>query len=72
MSSRLTEPAEQLKADRIERGLSMTKAAALAGMSWDTWSRLEKGDPTVQVAYWQKAASVLDLEVYLELEDLYP
>lgn len=65
-----TTAGDYIRSRRIARGLSMSKAAELAEMSWDTWNRIEGGDPKVSVLNWRKAAAVVGLDVFLDLEDL--
>lgn len=54
---------------RVARGWSVTTAAAGAAMSWDTWTRIEGGDESVSVATLKRAASLLGLEVFVELDE---
>ena len=54
-----------LRVRRKVLGISMTAAAAAAGMSRVTWHRLEKGAGTVAVGAMLAAAGALGLEVRL-------
>lgn len=54
-----------LRAQRKRLGISMTAAAAAAGISRVTWHRLEKGAGTVALGAMLSAARALGLEVRL-------
>lgn len=49
--SDLTRLAQAVKAQRLQLGLARTKAADEAGMSKDTWKRVEEGNPVRSMNY---------------------
>ncbi len=52
----------QIRQRRKAWGVSVLTAAEAAGMSRDTWHRMEKGETTVTIGAWFNALSVLGLE----------
>lgn len=52
----------QVRQRRKVLGVSVVAAAQAAGMSRDTWHRMEKGEVTVTIGAWFNALSVLGLE----------
>tara|TARA_B110000503_G_scaffold77553_1_gene119432 strand:+ start:273 stop:749 length:477 start_codon:yes stop_codon:yes gene_type:complete len=52
----------QVRQRRKVLGVSVVTAAQAAGMSRDTWHRMEKGEVTVTIGAWFNALSVLGLE----------
>ncbi|MEM6484590.1 MAG: helix-turn-helix domain-containing protein [Pseudomonadota bacterium] len=59
----------QLRQRRKALGVSTQSAAAAAGLSRDTWYRMEQGAATVTIAAWFRALEVLGLRFGLELCD---
>jgi DNA-binding XRE family transcriptional regulator len=51
--------AKHVKARRLELGLARRRAAELAGMSKDTWQRIEEEDPGVRAMSYAKVDPVL-------------
>lgn len=59
---------KQVRDRRVQLGLSIDRAAVLAGMSWTGWKNLEEGSsPTVLT--WFKAAEVLGWDLFIETEE---
>lgn len=52
----------QVRQRRKALGVSVITAAQAAGMSRDTWHRMEKGGVTVTIGAWFNALAVLGLE----------
>ena len=52
----------QIRQRRKLLGVSVATAAQAAGMSRDTWHRLEKGEVTVTIGAWFNALSALGFE----------
>ena len=59
----------QVRQRRKVLGVSVVTAAQAAGMSRDTWHRMEKGEVTVTIGAWFNALSVLGLEFGVGLVD---
>ena len=59
----------QVRQRRKALGISVITAAEAAGMSRDTWHRMEKGEVTVTIAAWFNALAVLGLEFGVGLTD---
>ncbi len=53
--------ANQLRIRRKALGVAVESAASAAGMSRDTWYRMERGETTVTIGAWFNALSVLGL-----------
>ena len=56
----------QLRARRKALGVSMAAAAEAAGISRVTLHRIERGEPSVAVGAWTRAAAVLGLRCALQ------
>ncbi len=52
----------QVRQRRKALGVTVITAAQAAGMSRDTWHRMEKGEVTVTIGAWFNALAVLGLE----------
>jgi transcriptional regulator with XRE-family HTH domain len=52
----------QVRQRRKAMGVSVITAAQAAGMSRDTWHRMEKGEVTVTIGAWFNALTVLGFE----------
>ncbi len=63
----LTSFGERLRLARKRRGLSATLAAERVGVSRDTLSRVEKGDPAVSFGTYLRFLRVLGLDADLDL-----
>jgi DNA-binding XRE family transcriptional regulator len=61
--------AAQVRQRRKTLGVSVITAAEAAGMSRDTWHRMEKGEFTVTIGAWFNALAVLGLEFGVGLTD---
>jgi DNA-binding XRE family transcriptional regulator len=59
----------QVRQRRKTLGVSVITAAEAAGMSRDTWHRMEKGEFTVTIGAWFNALAVLGLEFGVGLTD---
>jgi transcriptional regulator with XRE-family HTH domain len=59
----------QVRQRRKTLGVSVITAAEAAGMSRDTWHRMEKGEVTVTIGAWFNALAVLGLEFGVGLTD---
>lgn len=59
---------KQVRDRRIQLGLSVSKAAELAGISWSGWKCLEEGFST-SVLTWFKAAEALGWDLFIEVEE---
>ena len=55
------ELAQVLRQRRKALGVTVQNAAAAAGMSRDTWHRMERGELTVTIAAWFNALAVVGL-----------
>ena len=62
LEARVGALALQVRQRRKVLGVSVVTAAQAAGMSRDTWHRMEKGEVTVTIGAWFNALSVLGLE----------
>lgn len=58
----------RLRERRKQLGISATVAAEAAGMSRITWHRIEQGNPSVTMGAWMSAASVLGMELELQVQ----
>lgn len=65
---RVKELAQQLRQRRKALGVTVQNAAAAAGMSRDTWYRMERGETTVTIGAWFNALAVLGLRFGVGLE----
>lgn len=68
LQHRVSALARQLRQRRKVLGVSVQNAAAAAGISRDTWYRIERGEITVTIGAWFNALSVLGLRFGLGLE----
>lgn len=59
----------QIRQRRKVLGVSVITAAQAAGMSRDTWHRMEKGEVTVTIGAWFNALSALGLEFGVGVAD---
>ncbi|MEE4278866.1 MAG: helix-turn-helix transcriptional regulator [Halieaceae bacterium] len=59
LETQVAQLASQLRQRRKAMGVSVATAAEAAGMSRDTWHRMEKGSTTVTIGAWFNALSVL-------------
>jgi transcriptional regulator with XRE-family HTH domain len=57
-----------LRQRRKALGVTVQNAAAAAGMSRDTWYRMERGELTVTIAAWLNALAVLGLRFGVGLD----
>lgn len=62
------ELAHILRQRRKALGVSVQNAAGAAGMSRDTWYRMERGELTVTIAAWFNALAVLGLRFGIDLD----
>ena len=69
LASRVYALAAQVRQRRKVMGVSVATAAEAAGMSRDTWYRLEKGETTVTIGAWFNALSVLGMEFGVGLSE---
>jgi len=63
-----SELAQVLRQRRKALGVTVQNAAAAAGMSRDTWYRMERGELTVTIAAWFNALAVLGLRFGVGLD----
>jgi transcriptional regulator with XRE-family HTH domain len=63
-----SELAQVLRQRRKALGVTVQNAAAVAGMSRDTWYRMERGELTVTIAAWFNALAVLGLRFGVGLD----
>lgn len=61
LQGHVTELARVLRQRRKVLGVTVQNAAAAAGMSRDTWHRMERGELTVTIAAWFNALATLGL-----------
>ena len=59
----------QMRQRRKALGVSVITAAQAAGMSRDTWHRMEKGEVTVTIGAWFNALAVLGFEFGVGIVD---
>ena len=69
LEARVKTLAAQVRLRRKTLGVSVITAAEAAGMSRDTWHRMEKGEFTVTIGAWFNALAVLGLEFGVGLTD---
>jgi len=62
------ELAQVLRQRRKALGVTVQNAAAAAGMSRDTWYRMERGELTVTIAAWFNALAVVGLRFGVGLD----
>jgi transcriptional regulator with XRE-family HTH domain len=60
--------ARQLRQRRKALGVTIQNAAAAAGMSRDTWYRMERGETTVTIGAWFNALAALGLHFGVGIE----
>ncbi len=58
-----------IKARRTQSGLKLEDAALLCGISKVTYSKVEKGDPTVKFENVLHVCSMLGLELFVKVWD---
>lgn len=68
LQQRVDELARQLRQRRKALGITVQNAAAAAGMSRDTWHRMERGGNTVTIAAWFNALAALGLRFGVGLD----
>lgn len=68
LQQRVTELAQLVRQRRKVLVVSVDNAAAAAGMSRDTWYRMERGELTVTIAAWFNALAVLGLRFGIGLD----
>lgn len=68
LQRRAIELAQQLRQRRKAMGVTVQNAAAAAGMSRDTWHRMERGETTVTIGAWFNALAALGLRFGVGLE----
>lgn len=68
LQCRAGELAQLLRQRRKALGVTVQNAAAAAGMSRDTWYRMERGELTVTIAAWFNALAVLGLRFGVGLD----
>lgn len=68
LQHRAKELALQLRQRRKALGVTVQNAAAAAGMSRDTWYRMERGETTVTIGAWFNALAVLGLRFGVAVE----
>lgn len=62
LEARVIELGRQIRQRRKVLGVSVITASQAAGMSRDTWHRMEKGEVTVTIGAWFNALAALGLE----------
>ncbi|MEP4147172.1 MAG: helix-turn-helix domain-containing protein [Halioglobus sp.] len=62
LKARVVALGQQIRQRRKVLGVSVITASQSAGMSRDTWHRMEKGEVTVTIGAWFNALSALGLE----------
>jgi len=62
LEARVQALGRQVRQRRKALGVTVITAAQAAGMSRDTWHRMEKGEVTVTIGAWFNALAVLGLE----------
>lgn len=67
IAKQLAELGERLRAARLRRRLTTVLFAERVGVSRDTLSRLEKGDPAIAIGSYLKALRVLGLDADIDL-----
>lgn len=72
----LEQLADRLKKARLARNESQEVFGARLGLTRQTYSKMEKGVPSVPIGYWLAASEILDRlqtwqEVLAEKEDLF-
>jgi len=74
LQHRVTSLSRQLRQRRKAMGVTVQNAAAAAGMSRDTWYRMERGEATVTVGAWFNALAVLGFRfgIGLDTDDTAP
>lgn len=68
LEQQASELAQILRQRRKVLGVSVQSAAKAAGMSRDTWYRMERGELTVTLAAWFNALAVLGLRFSIGLD----
>jgi DNA-binding XRE family transcriptional regulator len=69
LQSRVKALAQQMRQRRKVLGVTTQNAAAAAGMSRDTWYRMERGEITVTIGAWFNALAALGLRFGIGLEE---
>lgn len=59
---------KQIRDRRAELDMSISKAAALSGVSWSGWKSIEEGNATT-VLNWFKVAEVLEWDLFIDAEE---
>jgi transcriptional regulator with XRE-family HTH domain len=62
----------QLRQRRKAMGVTVQNAAAAAGMSRDTWYRMERGEASVTIGAWFNALAVLGFRFGIGLDTADP
>jgi transcriptional regulator with XRE-family HTH domain len=70
LQARVEELASILRQRRKALGVTVQNAAEAAGMSRDTWYRMERAEATVTIGAWFNALAVLGLRFGIGLENL--
>ena len=65
LEQQVAQLAGQLRQRRKVLGVSVPNAAAAAGMSRDTWYRMERGETTVTIGAWFNALAAVGLRFCL-------
>lgn len=68
LQQRVNGLAHQLRQRRKVLGVTVQNAAAAAGMSRDTWYRMERGEATVTIGAWFNALAVLGFRFGIGLD----
>ncbi|TKB28397.1 helix-turn-helix domain-containing protein [Desulfopila sp. IMCC35006] len=76
IASILEQLADRLRKARLARNESQEVFGARIGLTRQTYSKMEKGVPTVSIGYWLAASEILDRlqtwqEVLAEKDDLF-
>ncbi|MEH6593691.1 MAG: helix-turn-helix transcriptional regulator [Halioglobus sp.] len=69
LEARVLALGQQVRQRRKALGVSVITAAQAAGMSRDTWHRMEKGEVTVTIGAWFNALTALGLEFGVGIAD---
>jgi transcriptional regulator with XRE-family HTH domain len=70
LQARVEDLAKILRQRRKALGVTVQNAAAAAGMSRDTWYRMERGEATVTIGAWFNALDALGLRFGIGLQDV--
>ncbi|TDG12889.1 XRE family transcriptional regulator [Seongchinamella unica] len=69
LQARVIELGQQIRQRRKVLGVSVITASQAAGMSRDTWHRMEKGEVTVTIGAWFNALAALGFEFGVGVSD---